>query len=474
MGKERINLRQNRIFIAGVMACAALLLSFTNATGRIEWLLHDLHSRILSEPDPGQVAIVEIDDASLQSHGRWPWPRALQARLIERISEAPNRGLGLYLVHTEPSPPADAEDDQRLAAALRAQGRTVLPVMHDFDQMGGRQELLPIAPLDQTATALGHATIELDPDMCCLRDLFLYAGLHSPRWPALPLALIAQNPPTQWRSPMPDTLPRTGHRNYDDGWNQRYPIRPRFATDPRQIPRVSARRRLAGDADALRILEDKYILLGVTATGVSEQLVTPHSGGYSRLHMVENAAMITNALLLGHWSTQAPALPSALLAALLTFLGTLLILRAAHFRLWHLALVLLGLPLAWLLAILTLRLWLPLGPVMTTLGASLLISRWCHLRDLNTHVFQDHLTGLHNRRSFDNQLRLAWDACRQSGKPLALILVQECRYLVKDFGTSQSPKSTRQRDSRYCPDRPALITTPSRTLQQSCSCATPS
>ncbi|MEW7977853.1 MAG: hypothetical protein AB2814_10660 [Candidatus Sedimenticola endophacoides] len=23
---------------------------------------------------------------------------------------------------------------------------------------------------------------------------------------------------------------------------------------------------------------------------------------------------------------------------------------------------------------------------------------------------------------------------------------QECRYLVKDFGTSQSPKSTRQRD----------------------------
>ncbi|MFC1338678.1 MAG: hypothetical protein G8D28_05930, partial [gamma proteobacterium symbiont of Phacoides pectinatus] len=31
-------------------------------------------------------------------------------------------------------------------------------------------------------------------------------------------------------------------------------------------------------------------------------------------------------------------------------------------------------------------------------------------------------------------------------------LYQVCRYLVKDFGTSQSPKSTRQRDSRYCPD----------------------
>ncbi|MEW7978434.1 MAG: hypothetical protein AB2813_01085, partial [Candidatus Sedimenticola endophacoides] len=38
-----------------------------------------------------------------------------------------------------------------------------------------------------------------------------------------------------------------------------------------------------------------------------------------------------------------------------------------------------------------------------------------------------------------------------------LLIIQVCRYLVKDFGTSQSLKSTRQRDSRYCPDRPALI-----------------
>ncbi|MFC1368176.1 MAG: hypothetical protein G8D59_10410, partial [gamma proteobacterium symbiont of Phacoides pectinatus] len=37
--------------------------------------------------------------------------------------------------------------------------------------------------------------------------------------------------------------------------------------------------------------------------------------------------------------------------------------------------------------------------------------------------------------------------------PPLYIIFQVCRYLVNDFGTSQSPKSTRQRDSRYCPDR---------------------
>ncbi|MCU7916708.1 MAG: hypothetical protein KZQ65_12715, partial [Candidatus Thiodiazotropha sp. (ex Gloverina cf. vestifex)] len=31
------------------------------------------------------------------------------------------------------------------------------------------------------------------------------------------------------------------------------------------------------------------------------------------------------------------------------------------------------------------------------------------------------------------------------------LAAQACRYLVKDFGTSESPKSTRQRDSRYAP-----------------------
>ena len=35
--------------------------------------------------------------------------------------------------------------------------------------------------------------------------------------------------------------------------------------------------------------------------------------------------------------------------------------------------------------------------------------------------------------------------------PFSSPFVQECRYLVKDFGTSQSPKSTRLRDNRYAP-----------------------
>jgi hypothetical protein len=40
---------------------------------------------------------------------------------------------------------------------------------------------------------------------------------------------------------------------------------------------------------------------------------------------------------------------------------------------------------------------------------------------------------------------------KQTPRDKGLHVIQACRYLVKDFGTSQSPKSTRQRDSQCAP-----------------------
>ncbi|WP_419592927.1 hypothetical protein, partial [Thiolapillus sp.] len=42
-------------------------------------------------------------------------------------------------------------------------------------------------------------------------------------------------------------------------------------------------------------------------------------------------------------------------------------------------------------------------------------------------------------------------------KQIGGMSLQACRYLVIDFGTSKSPKSTRQRDNHYCPGRPASV-----------------
>ncbi|WXG51804.1 MAG: hypothetical protein RNU03_13440 [Candidatus Sedimenticola sp. (ex Thyasira tokunagai)] len=49
--------------------------------------------------------------------------------------------------------------------------------------------------------------------------------------------------------------------------------------------------------------------------------------------------------------------------------------------------------------------------------------------------------GLTATGDYQPSLRSPWLAAKE----------QACRYLVKDFGTSKSPKSTRLRDSRYAP-----------------------
>ncbi|HEY9199353.1 MAG TPA: adenylate/guanylate cyclase domain-containing protein [Gammaproteobacteria bacterium] len=58
---------------------------------RLEYLAYDLRLSA-SLPDrptpPAEILIVDIDEASLQQEGRWPWPRARMAELLARLQQA--------------------------------------------------------------------------------------------------------------------------------------------------------------------------------------------------------------------------------------------------------------------------------------------------------------------------------------------------------------------------------------------------
>src|SRR5215472_2260341 len=73
-------------------------------------VLRELEARyfdVLQElkPRPYQplpVRVVDIDDATLEKLGQWPWPRTLMAQLIERLSEAQPAAIALDMVLAEP------------------------------------------------------------------------------------------------------------------------------------------------------------------------------------------------------------------------------------------------------------------------------------------------------------------------------------------------------------------------------------
>src|SRR5215510_1529404 len=50
----------------------------------------------------GRVVIVDLDERSLGRFGRWPWPRAQLARLLEKIKALGAASVGIDMIFAEP------------------------------------------------------------------------------------------------------------------------------------------------------------------------------------------------------------------------------------------------------------------------------------------------------------------------------------------------------------------------------------
>jgi len=108
-----------------------------------EWL-RDRYLRAQASAAPDQrIAIVDIDEDSIKDIGRWPWPRARIADLVETlIAHYGARGVALDLVFPER---ADADGDQRLAM-LAQHGPVVLGQALDYVPRGAPLRSGTISP----------------------------------------------------------------------------------------------------------------------------------------------------------------------------------------------------------------------------------------------------------------------------------------------------------------------------------------
>ena len=111
---------------------------------------------------PDDVVIVAIDDQSLQRIGQWPWPRSVMAGVLDQLTEARPRSIGLGIIYAEPSAP---EEDRQLAAAIGRNGRVILPAQ--LYEVASKEDpasqtaawLRPLAEFEGAARAVGHAHV---------------------------------------------------------------------------------------------------------------------------------------------------------------------------------------------------------------------------------------------------------------------------------------------------------------------------
>lgn len=84
------------------------------------------------------VRVIDIDEASLQHFGQWPWPRTLVAKFIQRLSDLGAAVIGLDMVFAEPDRTSPARVAGQLAIADAAEAERIKNLMSqlpDHDQI---------------------------------------------------------------------------------------------------------------------------------------------------------------------------------------------------------------------------------------------------------------------------------------------------------------------------------------------------
>ncbi|WP_332742305.1 CHASE2 domain-containing protein [Hydrogenophaga sp.] len=274
--------------LAGVLALASL-----RALERVDLALIDPLTRLRLGPVSAEIVIVAIDDKSLAAIGRWPWRRAFHAAVLDRITAAGPRAVGLDLILVEPGGD-DAPDDALLGQALARNGKVVLPLMLLDGQGTGRLVRSDPAPaLASAAAAIGHIHLEIDNDGI-VRSTFLREGDGRTWWDHFALAMLRVG-----GFALPDALPgeRAPASASAGAWQRDHWVQIPFAGPPGRFERIPYVDVLKGQVPPER-LAGKYVLVGATAAGLGDAYATPRSGQAELMSGVEIAANVMNALLL--------------------------------------------------------------------------------------------------------------------------------------------------------------------------------
>lgn len=320
-------------------------LTFDRTLMRIDNAIYDHLLRTRPAMPSEGILLVEIDDNSVRRVGRWPWSRATHARLIKRLQKAEPRAVSYDVLFVEPG---EREEDNSLGYAIGS-GAPVFVPMIPAPAGGDHQSrpVLPVSSVQRTAAGIGIAMVEPDQDGV-VRSATLAEG------------------PGRWLHLMEVMRRSLGGAAPE---RQRSGLIP-FATGDRW-PEVSAGAVLAGEVPD-EILRGRIVMVGATASGLSNPYVTPFGRGMSGLEIQAN---LLHGLMQGEMIKRAGLF--AQLALALVPLWVLMIALGPVRRIPPLAAFTLcaaGALLCSAIAILALDVWLP--PAVAVAGLILAYPLW--------------------------------------------------------------------------------------------------
>lgn len=305
-----------------------------------------------SAKDPGdQIAVITIDDESIEKLGRWPWPRDILADVIDKLSAAGARVIGNTILMSEPqSAPVSVQKlisfvetsqmmqnngelgglvdaakeelnkDSKLAKSYSDAGNVLLGMQFELGEpIGNPDEELPefvqkntllnidgnvangfphpaiaitppISALGDTVAGLGHLSVYFDVDGA-IRSEVLTADYYGNTFPSLALLIAAQS----LNLSVDDIQVEMGHSvslgNLQIITSPLSHMYPQYYVDADGAPQFSSSSFYDVYEDKINpsFFRDKIILIGPTALGVGTTFVTPVSDAMQPVYILANS-----------------------------------------------------------------------------------------------------------------------------------------------------------------------------------------
>jgi len=321
-----------------VLAFCALVTSgliYSQALNRADNIVRDTFMSSQRYRPDDRIVVVTIDNRSLEALGRWPWPREVHARLLDRLTTEDVAAVGLDVLFVE----ASETDDPLLSQALARSQRACLPMAVQAQGQNGARwgELLPHPSLAGSAAGIGHVNLIPDDDGI-IRKAPLAIHIAERRWTHLVLCMletsgiIVHGSQGVDKTDSPSTASASGRIDGDDGLKATQ-INLSFPGEQGAFRTVSYIDVLNGETPS-GFLKDRLVLVGMTADGQGDRHIVA-SPRATPLPGVEIQAALMDTLLSDRAIRSAPAWAEPVTALLF-----LLVLMLAFLKLspkWGLA-----------------------------------------------------------------------------------------------------------------------------------------
>ncbi|HCC07475.1 MAG TPA: hypothetical protein DEP72_04885 [Clostridiales bacterium] len=309
--------------LLGIILGLIIIFAYYNTFYSIEYSMQDMIYQKPSETTY-EIAIIGVDEESLEEYGRWPWSREKITNLVKIIEQGNPAVIGIDILLSEKS---DENLDKALVDEIKKHDNIVLAKMGKFNNytkannMEAIKMVEPFKELNESAMT-GHINVFIDKDGV-VRKTPLFYDYKGQKVESFPYQIYKKYCENQGiESVKLENIPLDNWNRMNIWFNEGSELTTKNERNNIRYEEISINRILNGEVPP-EYLENRIVLIGPYATGIDDYYYTPLIKDEPVFGIQINANIVQN-LLEKKFKTEANDYVNVLILLILAIITNLL------------------------------------------------------------------------------------------------------------------------------------------------------